>query len=179
MATNNLRTFLNTVKRGSKFGKVSPLNTFKSVEFDFGAYGKDPPVPVPTDLIYYIQDISIPQITVTAGDAANSPYQSTSTIKSIFGTNTTFDISFINTTKPIPERIFLPWLNQTRNTVWAAGNMPYALADVTITFKEKSLTYYLFGCRPTGIEAAQPTQKPDANLVRKVTFNVDFIHATL
>ena len=173
----NLRSFLNTTKGGSSHGKISPINTFRSIDFNFEAYGKGPPVGIPTDLVYYIQDITIPQISITAGDSANSPYQSTSTIRSIFGTNTSFDISFINTTNPIPERIFLPWLNQTRNTVWAAGNFPFALADVTIVFKEKNLTYYLFGCRPIAIETPQPTQKPDANLTRKVTFNADFVHA--
>ena len=187
MAANNLRAFLNTIKEKEQiFGKLSPINTIDEMKWtwedktfaegmqntgtaDFSIFD---------DLKYYIQEINLPPISIVSGDNLDSPLQTSSTAKSIFGQSQTFDITFLETTNPICEKIFIRWIQHIRNPSWSGTDMPYMIADITITLKEKNVKYYLYGCKPTSVESIKLSQR-DGATTRRVTFSVDFVWAEI
>ncbi len=173
----NMRDFLNKIKKPGDDREVSIINTPSSYTWKFHGhdYGKDF---LDKELIYYVQSITLPEMAIDSGGTAGTEIQNTSVPSMRMAASQTFQMEILETKVPIIEEHFLEWMLEAREPYFHDDGRAYTYANIEIMFKEKKLKYMLFGCRPTSCETINPSQR-DTSLVRKVTFNVDFIYAEL
>lgn len=168
-----MREFLDRIRKTGDDRGISLINTPSSFTWEFK--GKDYEDGfLNSELIYYVQSITIPDMAVDSGETAGTELQHSSVPSMRMAASQTVQMEIIETNMPIIEQYFLPWMLEAREPKFHENIRSYTYANVTISFREKKLEYKLFGCRPTSCETINPSQR-DTTLIRKVTFNVDFI----
>lgn len=136
---------------------------------------EDIPMPLEISLGYYVQSAVIPRIGMVDGGKmtsilgefpANGLY--------IKPDNNQLQMEVLCTKLPLHERLFYPWMKEVTLPYWSYDTQPYTTAKITIDFsKHTDLKYVFYGCRPSQIDLIQPTQQPDGQVVRQVTFIFD------
>ena len=176
----NMRDFLNRIKNSKSDNPrgISMINTPDSYTWTFRGHDYNIGNFLNTELIYYVQSITLPEIAVDSGGSAGTEIQNTTVPSMRMAASQTFQMEILETKKPIIEEYFLKWMMEAREPEFHDGGFAYTYANIDIKFREKSLTYMLFGCRPTSCETINPSQR-DTSIIRKVTFNVDFIYTEL
>ncbi len=175
----NMRQFLDKIKNSNPDNPrgVSIINTPSSYTWEFHGHDYNTNDFLNKELIYFVQSITLPEMAVDSGGTAGTEIQNTSVPSMRMAASQTFQMEVLETKVPIIEEYFLKWMIEAREPHFHDG-MAYTYANIDIEFREKKLIYHLFGCRPTSCETINPSQR-DTSLVRKVTFNVDFIYAEL
>lgn len=176
----NMRKFLDKIKNlnSNNLHSISMINTPDSYTWTFRGHDYNIGNFLNTELIYYVQSITLPEIAVDSGGSAGTEIQNTSVPSMRMAASQTFQMEILETKKPIIEEYFLKWMMEAREPEFHDGGFAYTYANIEIKFREKNLKYLLFGCRPTSYETINPSQR-DISLVRKITFNVDFIYTEL
>ena len=166
----NLHNFLKKAR-----GNISIINTPKTITWKL--FGEKTFEEDLNDMYFLIQEVTMPPLQLQAGTQAQTPLHSLNTNTIMFSGGNTVQLEILDTRDAVIEHIFIPWMNSIRNNSYYVDNYAYTTADVTITFKEKNITYMLFGARPTSVDLISPTQKTTGGVSRRVTLTVDFIWA--
>lgn len=127
------------------------------------------------DLSYYVQNASLPQLTMpTTGnvDTSIGSFPINGTL--VKPSQNTFTLTVINTKAPLMERVFYPWMREITMPFWAYNTQPYTTANITISFdKHTDLQYIFVGSRPSNIETIHPSNEASGIPTRSVTFLFD------
>ena len=177
----NMRQFLDKIKNSNQPNNprgISMINTPDSYTWTFRGHDYNTGNFLNTELIYYVQSITLPEIAVDSGGSAGTEIQNTTVPSMRMAASQTFQMEILETKKPIIEEYFLKWMMEAREPKFHDGGFAYTYANIEIKFREKNLKYLLFGCRPTSCETINPSQR-DTSIVRKITFNIDFIYTEL
>lgn len=131
------------------------------------------------DLSYYVQNASLPQLTLDDGELIKTPMGQFHTHgQFVKPSQNTFQLNIINTKAPLLERVFYPWMREVSLPYWAYDKQPYTTANVTIKFdKHADFGYMFVGSRPTNIETLQPSNDLGSP-TRMVTFTFDHMFVT-
>lgn len=175
----------NTFKCGFSFNTTSSsiqfLSAFKDTVANMGFKTDDN---TNTEIEYgfekYVQTTQLPNFSVVNDTAADTIAGSFQTHKLVLVPESpTFVLDILNTSKPILENIFLPWLREIQSPKWVYIDRPYTKATFTIDMNDhNNLTYVFLGCRPTNIASISPSHDLPSSITRQVTFTFDFMYAT-
>lgn len=129
------------------------------------------------DISYYVQNMTLPQMTTSDGGTID-------TMMGAFPTNgaivkpaqNTFQMNIVNTKAPLMERLFYPWMREVTLPYWSYDKQPYTTATTTVDFQKHSDFKYVFvGCRPTNITTLEPSQELNGSPTRLVTMTFDYM----
>lgn len=170
------------------YNTIDPYNTFKC-EFTFidkpnfvseiNEYAKNEKGTALLNFEKYVQATQLPNFSILNDTAADTIAGSFQTHKLVLVPESpTFVLDILNTSKPILENIFLPWLREIQSPQWVYDNRPYTKATFTIDMNDhNNLTYVFLGCRPTNITSISPSHDLPSSITRQVTFTFDFMYA--
>ena len=136
-------------------------------------------MPLELQLGPYVQDITIPNLTMPAeGKSVTSIGEFPVNGSYLKPDNMTLTMNILNTKASIHERIFYPWLREISLPYWSYNEQPYTTATITVDFTKHNDTKYVFcGCRPSQIFMMQGNQDTSdaANFKRQVVFIFDYM----
>lgn len=130
------------------------------------------------DLRYFVQEATLPAISIPADTAADTAIGSVQTHKMAVETDSKeFSMKVLNTKVSLLDRVFYPWMREISYPYWSYQTQPYTTATITIDMTEHNdISYVFLGARPTKIESLNPTNSLDTNMARSVTFAFDFMY---
>ena len=163
-------TFIKYLIEGNKL-----INSNNYIQQAFGLNSGSSSEPLTLSLGFYVQSIVIPKLQIKEGQTIDTLCGSFSIPGNILQPDTnTLIMSVINTKVPLLERIFYPWMREVTLPYWSYKTCPYTTATIKVDMtKHSDISYVFFGCRPTVIQTEQPTQEPDSNITRDITFQFD------
>lgn len=131
-----------------------------------------------TSFDVYVQDITLPRLTVQSDESIQSVMGTFPTHKLILTPDTsTFTLNIINTGNPILETFFLPWMREIQSPQWVYKSVPYTKATFKVNMQSHTdLIYVFLGCRPTEIDTVSPSQSLPSSITRKVTITFDLMY---
>jgi len=130
------------------------------------------------DLKYFVQEATLPSISVPNDAVAETAIGSVQTHKMAVETDTKeFTLKVLNTRVSLLDRVFYPWMREISYPYWSYPTQPYTTATITIDMTEHNdISYVFLGSRPTKIESLNPTNALDTTMARGVTFVFDFMY---
>lgn len=129
------------------------------------------------DITYFTQEANLPGIAVPSDTEAETSFGTLTTHKmAVQPDSKEFSLRILNTKVSLIDRIFYPWMRELSYPYWSYPDQPYETATVTIDMtSHNDISYVFLGSRPIKIEAINPTNLLDTNMVRSVTFAFDFM----
>lgn len=129
------------------------------------------------DVSYYVQSMSLPQLTTTDGGTIDTLMGTFPTNGNIVKpTSNSFQMTIVNTKAPLLERLFYPWMREVTLPYWSYDSQPYTTAKIVVDFKKHTdLKYVFVGCRPTNIGTIEPSQEFNSTPTRQVTMTFDYM----
>lgn len=130
------------------------------------------------DITYFIQEATLPHISVPNGDDADTVAGALTTHKMFVQPDTReFTLNVLNTKVSLADRIFYPWMRELSYPYWSYEDQPYETATITIDMTSHSdISYVFLGARPVKVEPLKPTNALDTTMTRAVVFAFDFMY---
>ena len=130
------------------------------------------------DLRYFVQEATLPSISVPSDTPADTAIGSIATHKMAVETDSKeFSMKILNTKVSLIDRVFYPWMREISYPYWSYQTQPYTTATITIDMTEHNdISYVFLGARPTKAEPINPTNQLDINMARSITFAFDFMY---
>lgn len=183
-ASNRLQQFYQKFNAGKGYYAPAPMARF-SIYMTFYPAKTFPQLGLPPedsfaqafanspmqDFTFFVQDITLPEVqtdsssegfTTILGDmVVNSQY--------VKPQSNVFSLRVMNTSTPLAENLFYPWMRETTLPYWSYKSQPYTTAKTMIAMRDVDLVYVFTGCRPQRIQSYQPTHQRDVDMTRDVT----------